>query len=53
MRSSIFATAALAVCTCSLGVAGLVAMPSAPTAAAATRAIGNPMEGNQGFGTIV
>lgn len=53
MRLPTLTTAALAVCTCSLGVAGLVALPTAPAAVALPRAIGNPVAGNQGFGTIV
>ncbi|SEG48438.1 choice-of-anchor A domain-containing protein [Actinacidiphila yanglinensis] len=42
------------VCAAGLAVACLVTLPSADSAAAAPRAaIGNPVEGNQGFGTIV
>ncbi|MBN6547790.1 collagen-binding domain-containing protein, partial [Actinacidiphila bryophytorum] len=41
------------VCASGLAVACLAALPSAGTAAAAPRAIGNPVAGNHGFGTIV
>lgn len=41
------------VCASGPAVACLAALPSADTASAASRAIGNPVAGDQGFGTIV